>query len=188
MKYLLFALFLFVSLAASANETLTIDQSHSAVIFNWSHRGFSNPVARFDRLAGKIVLNTADISKSSVTVSIPLESLHTAIEFLDRRLKGDEFFAAATYPEITFKSTAIAKGPMDTLSITGDLTMHGITKSVVLNARINKIQPRTPSEPARAGFDADTMLRRTDFGVDKYVPAVADDVYVHITLEAFQET
>jgi polyisoprenoid-binding protein YceI len=76
---------------------------------------------------------------------------------------------------------------MDTLTITGDLSMHGITKSIVLHAKINKILPGSPSEPGRAGFEAETMLRRTDYGVDKYVPTVTDEIYVHITLEAFQE-
>jgi polyisoprenoid-binding protein YceI len=76
---------------------------------------------------------------------------------------------------------------MDTLKITGDLSVHGVTKSIVLNAKINKIQPGSPSEPGRAGFEAETMLRRTDYGVDKYVPAVTDEIYVRITLEAFQE-
>jgi polyisoprenoid-binding protein YceI len=187
MKYLFFPLFLFASLPALATETLTIDQGHSAVVFNWNHIGFSNPVARFEKLEGKIVLDGSDITKSSVSVKIPLEGLRTSIEFLDRRLKGDEFFAATRYPEITFKSTGIAKGPMDTLKITGDLSVHGVTKSIVLNAKINKIQPGSPSEPGRAGFEAETMLRRTDYGVDKYVPAVTDEIYVHITLEAFQE-
>ena len=187
MKYLFFVFFLFSSTQAIANETLTIDQGHSAVVFNWNHRGFSNPVARFDKLEGRIILNARDITKSSVTVTIPLEGLHTAIEFLDRRLKGNEFFEAVKYPEIRFKSTRIVKGPMDTLTITGDLSVHGITKPVVLHARINKIQPGSPLEPGRAGFEADTMLRRTDYEVDKYVPAVTDEVHVHITLEAFQE-
>jgi len=187
MKYLIFVFILFSSMQAVADETLTIDQGHSAVVFNWNHRGFSNPVARFDKLEGKIILNARDITKSSVTVTIPLEGLHTAIEFLDRRLKGNEFFEAVKYPEIRFKSTRIVKGPMDTLTITGDLSVHGITKPVVLHARINKIQPGSPLEPGRAGFEADTMLRRTDYEVDKYVPAVTDEVHVHITLEAFQE-
>jgi polyisoprenoid-binding protein YceI len=187
MKYLFLPFFLFASLPALANETLTIDQGHSAVVFNWNHRGFSNPVARFEKLEGTIVLDASDITKSSVSVKIPLEGLRTAIEFLDRRLKGDEFFAATKYPEITFKSTGIAKGTMDTLMITGDLAVHGVTKSIVLNAKINKIQPGSRSEPGMAGFEAETMLRRTDYGVDKYVPTVSDEIYVHMTLEAFQK-
>jgi polyisoprenoid-binding protein YceI len=184
MKHIFCLFFLFASLPAFADETLTIDQSHSAVVFSWNHRGFSNPVARFEKIEGKIILNASDITKSSVDVKIPVEGLHTAVEFLDRRLKGDEFFAASQYPEIRFKSTGIVKGAMGTLRITGDLSVHGITKSVVLDAKINKIQLRSASEPAGAGFEADTMLRRTDFGVDRYVPAVSDEIHVHMTVEA----
>jgi polyisoprenoid-binding protein YceI len=188
MKYLLFALFLFSGLPAFADETFAIDQHHSAVVFNWDYRGFSHPVARLEKIDGKIVLNTGDITKSSVSVAIALDGLRTGVELLDRHLQGDEFFNAEKYPLITFKSTRIVKGPMDTLAITGDLSMHGITKPVVLRAKVNRIQPGRPGEPGRAGFEADTMLRRTDFAVDKYVPAVSDEVDVHITLEAFQES
>jgi polyisoprenoid-binding protein YceI len=187
MKYLCLVLFLFSNLPALADETLAIDQHHSAVVFNWDYRGFSHPVARLEKLEGKIVLNRSDITKSSVSVSMPLEGLRTGVELLDRHLQGDEFFNATKYPVITFKSTRIVKGPMDTLEITGDLSMHGMTRPVVLHARINRIQPGQPGQPVQAGFEADAMLRRTDFAVDKYVPAVSDEIDVHITLEAFQE-
>jgi polyisoprenoid-binding protein YceI len=186
MKCLLFPIFLFATLPADAVETLTIDPMHSAVVFSWNHKGLSNPVARLEKINGRIMLDTSDISKSSVQVIMPLEGLRTGVGPLDQRLKGDEFFAAARYPDIMFKSTKIVKGPMDTLSITGDLFVHGVTKPVVLQAKINRIEPGSGTEGSSAGFEADTVLRRTDYGVDRYVPAVSDDIHVHLTLEAVQ--
>lgn len=187
MKHFIFSLFIFACQTAFSAETLTIDPSHSVVAFNWNHFGFARQAARFEKLEGKVVLDQNDIQKSSVTVRIPLEGLRTAIEFLDRRLKKDEFFAADRYPDITFTSKEVIKGPNDTLRITGDLSLHGITKSIVLQAKVNKIQPASAVEPARAGFEATAMLRRTDYGVDKYVPAVSDEISVSISLEVFQE-
>lgn len=184
MKHLFLPIFLFAALPAHAAETLAIDPMHSAVVFSWNHKGLSNPVARLERIDGRIVLDKNDIAKSSVVVTMPLESLRTGVAPLDQRLKGDEFFAAARYPDITFKSTNIVKGPMDSLSVTGDLSVHGVTKRVVLQAKINRIDPASATERAAAGFEADTVLRRSDFGVDRYVPAVSDDVHVHLTLEA----
>jgi polyisoprenoid-binding protein YceI len=187
MKYLMFLLFLSASLPVFAEDTLIIDQGHSAVVFNWNHRGFSNPVARFEKIEGRIVLDAGDMTKSSVSVRIPLAGLRTAIEILDRQLKGEEFFEAVKYPDITFKSTGIAKGPMETLKISGTLSVHGVSRPIVLDAKINRIESGSKQEPGRAGFEADAMLQRSDFGVGKYVPTVSDDIHVHITLEAFQK-
>jgi polyisoprenoid-binding protein YceI len=186
MKYLLLPMLMFATLPADAGETLTIDPTHSAVVFSWSHKGLSNPVARLEKIDGKIMLDTSDISRSSVQVIMPLEGLRTGVGPLDRRLKGDEFFAATRYPDIVFTSTKIVRGPMDTLSITGDLSVHGITKPVVLQAKINRIEPASQAARGMAGFEADTVLRRSDYGVDRYVPAVGDDIHVHLTVEAVQ--
>ena len=189
MKYPLFLLFPFlpfVPVTASAGETLTIDPMHSAVVFSWNHKGMANPVARLEKIKGEIVLDTADIARSSVSVVLPLDGLRTGVAPLDRRLLGDEFFDAARYPDIVFRSTRVAKGPMDTLSVTGDLSVHGVTKQVVLRAKLNRIEPASADEGLAAGFEADTVLRRTDYGVDRYVPAVSDDIHVHLTLEAVQ--
>lgn len=188
MNYVLLTLLACASLPALAAETLAIDQTHSAVVFSWNHVGLSNPVARLEQLDGQILLDADDITKSSVSVDMPLAGLHTGVDLLDRRLKGDQFFEATRYPTISFRSTSIAKGPMNTLKITGDLTLHGITKSVVLDAKLNLIRPANAAIPGGAGFDAETVLRRTDYALDRYVPSVSDEVRVHITLEAYKKT
>ena len=177
---------LFTSLPALCAETLPIDPSHTAVIFSWNHRGFSHPVARLEQISGNVLLDRSDMTKSSVSVTLPLGGLRTGNDVLDRRLKGAEFLDAATYPAITFKSTKIETVGTNALKMTGDLSVHGITESVALDVTINKIGSSSDHK-VTAGFDADVMLRRSDFGVGRYVPMTGDELSVHMTLEAAQE-
>jgi polyisoprenoid-binding protein YceI len=175
---------LLVNSSAFAAEDLTIDASHSAVIFSWNHFGFSNPVARLEKIQGNLMLDTRDLSKSSVSVAMPLSGLRTGDADLDKRLKSDEFLDADKYPNITFTSTQVRNAGQGVLTITGNLTVHGVTKMVVLKAKVDKIGVHPLSHAPAAGFDADTVLRRSDFGVSKYVPAMADELFVHISLGA----
>ena len=180
---------LLASSTVFAAEKYDIDGSHSDVVFGWNHFGFSNPTARFDKIEGSVLLDKADLTKSSVSVTLPVSGLDSRIAKLDDELKGAEFLDAATYPTITFKSTKVEKAGENGLKITGDLTLHGVTKPVTLDARINKIGifeiPGVMKAPA-AGFDATTVIKRSDFGVAKYVPAVSDEIPVRITLDAKQ--
>ena len=174
---------------APAGERYAIDATHSGVVFGWNHFGFSNPTARFDRIEGSVLLDKADLRRSSIAVTLPLEGLDTGVAKLDEVLKGPDFFDAARYPTITFKSTKVERAGENGLKIAGDLTVHGVTKPVILQARINKIGvfeiPGVVKAQA-AGFDATTVIKRSDFGVTKYVPAVSDEIPVHITLDAKQ--
>jgi polyisoprenoid-binding protein YceI len=174
---------------ATAAERYDIDASHSGVVFGWNHFGFSNPTARFDKIQGSVLLDKADLTKSSISVTLPLEGLDTGVEKLDQELKGPDFLDAAKYPTITFKSTKVEKNGENGLNITGDLTVHGVTKPVTLDAKVNRIGifeiPGVMKAQA-AGFDATTVIKRSDFGVSKYVPYVSDEIPVHITLDAKQ--
>jgi polyisoprenoid-binding protein YceI len=170
-------------------EKYDIDASHSEVVFGWNHFGFSNPTARFDKIEGSVLLDKADLTKSSISVSLPVESLDTHVAKLDEALESPDFLDAAKYPAITFKSTKVETAGENGLKITGDLTVHGVTRPVTLDAKVNKIGvfeiPGVIKAPA-AGFDATTVIRRSDFGVTKYVPAVSDEITVRITLDAKQ--
>ncbi len=174
----------FVTLPSFGAQKLTIDASHSAVVFSWSHLGFTNPVARLEKIEGTLVLDTEDMSKSSVSVTMPLSGLRTANESLDNRLKTDEFLDATRYPDVTFRSTRVETPAKDELKISGDLSIHGITRPITFNARINRIGVNPISKLTTVGFDADVVLRRSDFAVSKYVPAMTDELFVHITLGA----
>jgi polyisoprenoid-binding protein YceI len=177
---------LFTSVPALGVESLPIDPSHSAVTFSWNHRGFSHPVARLEKISGDILLDRTDITKSSVSVTLPLGGLRTGNDVLDKRLQGAEFLDVARYPTITFKSTKIETVGTNALRLTGDLSVHGIAESVVLDVAINKISSSSDNK-VTAGFDADVMLRRSDFGAGRYVPMTGDELSVHITIEAGQE-
>jgi polyisoprenoid-binding protein YceI len=174
---------------APAAEKYDIDASHSGVVFGWNHFGFSNPTARFDKIEGSVLLDKADLTKSSVSITLPLEGLDTNVAKLDEELKGADFLDAAKYPTITFKSIKVEKSGESGLRLIGDLTVHGVTKSVTLDAKVNKIGifeiPGVIKTQA-AGFDATTVIKRSDFGVTKYVPAVSDEIPVRITLDAKQ--
>ncbi len=184
MKRLALALLLLTSLPAVAAEKYDIDHDHSVVSFSWNHFGFSNPSARLEQISGSILLDSADLSKSSVSVTLPLDGLHSGVEKLDKDLKSDGFFDAAKYPNITFTSTKVEKAGTDGLKITGDLTVHGVTKSVTLDAKVNKIGNNPMMKTPSAGFDAQIALKRSDFGVTKYLPGVGDEIPVHITLDS----
>lgn len=186
MHRLFMSFMLLAGLPAFAAETLQVDPSHTAVVFSWNHRGLSHPVARLEKIHGNVLLNTSDLSQSSVSVTLPLDGLRTGDDSLDKRLKGSEFFAIASFPAITFTSTKIEVINNNALKIRGDLSVHGITKSVVLDATVNKILTDADRK-VTAGFDADVMLRRSDFGVSRYVPMTSDELSVHITLEANQD-
>lgn len=197
MKRMLSISLLFASLSAvaavttkgPATEKYDIDASHSGVVFAWNHFGFSNPTARFDKIEGSVLLDKNDLTRSSISVSLPIDSLDTGIAKLDEELKGSGFLDAAQFPTVTFKSTKVETTGTNGLKITGDLTVHGVTKSVALNATVNKIGifeiPGVMKAPA-AGFDATAVIKRSDFGVTKYLPAVSDEIPVHITLDAKQ--
>ena len=170
-------------------ERYDIDASHSGVVFGWNHFGFSNPTARFDKIEGSMLLDQADLTKSSISITLPLEGLDTRVAKLDEELKSPEFLDATKYPTITFRSTKVEKTGENRLKITGDLTVHGVTKAVTLDAKVNKIgifEIPGVIKAQTAGFDATTVIRRSDFGVSKYVPAVSDEIPVRITLDAKQ--
>jgi polyisoprenoid-binding protein YceI len=166
-----------------ATQALQIDASHSAVIFTWNHFGFSHPVARLERLQG--TLNLADeLTQSSVAMSFDVAGLRSGDAEIDELMKSESYLDAARYPTITFSSTKIDQTGEDLLAVSGNLTIHGISKVVTLTTRINKIGPNPLSHLLTAGFDADATIRRSDFGVAKFIPSVADELTVHITLDA----
>ena len=170
--------------ALAAPQKYDIDPGHTQITFTWNHFGFSNPSATLEKISGAIELDAADLTKSSVAVTMSLDGLHTGVPKLDEHLKTAEFFDAAKYSDITFKSTKVEKSGAETLRISGDLTAHGVTRPVTLNAKVNKIGENPMMKSQSAGFDADVTIKRSDFGVGAYVPNVSDDIRVHITLDS----
>jgi polyisoprenoid-binding protein YceI len=183
-RILLSSLLAVASASAFAAQKYDIDQNHTYITFTYNHLGFSNPVIRLEKVSGDFELDSADLTKSSISVTLPLDGLHTGVPKLDEHIRSPDFFDAAKYPDITFKSTKVEKIGADGLKISGEMSAHGITKPIVLNAKINKIGDNPMMKVASAGFEADTVIKRSDFGVDKYAPNVSDEIKVHISLDS----
>ena len=116
-----------------------------------------------------------NVGTSKVEVTLPLSGLDAHVPDFNEHLRSADFFDAEKYPTITFKSTKVEAAGDKKLRVFGDLTLHGVTKPVVLDITINKIGEHPMAKRAAAGFDATTTIKRSDFGVDKYVPNVSDD-------------
>lgn len=174
------------SFSAAAADKYEFDGNHTNVVFSWTHFGLSNPSARFAKVEGEVMLDTADLTKSSVNVTIPVDSLRTDVPKFDEHLRSGDFFDLAKFPTATFKSTKVEKAGDNKLKVTGDLTIHGVTKSTVLDVTVNKIGDHPMAKKPAAGFDAVTTVKRSDFGMGNYVPNVSDEVKIHITTETLK--
>ena len=174
--------------AASANAfaagvTYKLDPGHTNVIATWNHMGYSNPSANFSGVDGTLVYDAADVSKSSVQVTLPLSGLNGFSEKFNAHLNSGDFFDSAKFPAATFKSTKVEAAGEGKLKVTGDLTIKDITKPVVLDVTLNK-SGEGNNGGAKIGFDATATIKRTDFGLGMAVPMVSDEVKLRITTEA----
>ncbi|WP_311239413.1 MULTISPECIES: YceI family protein [unclassified Xanthomonas] len=169
-----------------ASGTYTLDPSHTDVLAQWSHFGFSNPSAHFGNVDGTLVYDAADVTKSTVQVTLPLSGLNSFTAKFDEHLKSGDFFDAAKFPTATFKSTKVESAGANKLTVTGDLTIKDQTKPVVLDVTLNGAGEHPMKKVAAAGFDASTTIKRSDFGVGQYAPNVSDEVKIRITTEALQ--
>jgi polyisoprenoid-binding protein YceI len=169
--------------AQAAPVTYKLDPGHTMVLFSWSHFGFSNPVADIGLGDGTLVFDQQNPSKSSVEVTLPLSNLDTHVPALDKHLKEPDFFDADKFPTITFKSTSVQSLGGKHYKVTGDLTVHGVTKPVVLNATLNGVGTHPMTGAQAIGFNASGTLKRSDFGLGAYVPKVSDEIQLTITTE-----
>ncbi|MCL5769085.1 YceI family protein [Acinetobacter sp. ANC5681] len=172
------------SVALAAPVDYKIDPTHTATVFSWNHFGFSTPSANFTDIQGTIKVDNAKPSNSSVEVTIPLSSVNTNVAALDKEFQEEAWFNAAKYPNITFKSTKVETKDKKHFKITGNLTVKGVTKPVVLDAVLNKQGEHPMAKVPAIGFNATTSFNRSAFGIGNYVPNVGDKITVNITTEA----
>lgn len=178
-------------LGYAQSPTWKIDPAHSAANFTVRHLGISNVHGHFGGVTGEIVLDPADLAKSSVKATIDTTTVDTGVPMRDTDLKSDHFFDVAKYPSMTFASKSIAKNG-DGYTVTGDLTMHGVTKEVVL-AMDSPSGEVAMGKQTRRGFDATTTINRKDFGLtfgESLTKAgdamIGDDVKVTLEVEAIK--
>ena len=172
--------------AFAATETYVLDPSHSQIVFNYSHLGFSTSYGMFSGFDGTIAFDQEDPAASSVSVSFPVRTMLTGWEGRFEHLMGGDFFGADEDEMVTFESTGIEVTGDTTALITGDLTLNGVTKSVVLDATLNQAGDHPMEGKPWAGFSATTTLVRSDFEVGAFAPYVSDEVEVMISVEAMK--
>lgn len=174
--------------ALAAPTQYTMDPNHSQVRFSWSHFGFSNIQARFDKISGVFTYDPDNVGASSVEANIDVTSLDSGVDDLDEHLGSADFFDSAKFGTATYKSTKVSAAGEGKLKVDGELTFHGVTRPVSLDVTVNKIGPHGMTKKPSAGFDATATLKRSDFGVGQYVPNVSDEIKVEITTEATDST
>jgi polyisoprenoid-binding protein YceI len=175
--------------AAAVTSTWQIDPAHSAAQFAVKHLAISTVRGAFTSVKGTVQFDDKDISKSSVDVAIDVNSVDTRQPDRDKDLRSDHFFDAEHFPTITFKSKRVEQVSPGKLKITGDLTIHGITKEVVLDVDGPTAPVKDPWGNQRMAISATTKINRQDFGVkwnatmDNGGVVVADDVSITIDAE-----
>ena len=170
----------------ATSNTDGLDASHSQIVFNYDHLGYSTSYGMFSGFDGEIDFNKADPAASSVNVSFPVRSMLTGWEARFEHFMSADFFAAADDEMVTFSSTGIEVTGDTTALITGDLTLNGVTKAVVLDAKLNQANTHPMEGKEWAGFDATTTILRSDFEVGAFAPFVSDAVEIMISIEAMK--
>jgi polyisoprenoid-binding protein YceI len=172
--------------SAFAADKYVLDASHSQVLFSYNHLGYSTTYGMFSGFEGEIMFDADAPANSSVSVSMPVMSMLTGWEQRTGHFMSDDFFGAAEGDMVTFTSTGIEVTGDNTAKITGDLTLNDVTKSVVLDAKLNKSGDHPMAGKPWMGFDATTTLVRSDFGLGAFAPAISDEVALNISLEAMK--
>lgn len=168
----------------AAPVTYQIDTTHTFVLLSRSNYGFSNPIIVANVDGGEVVFDRDDPSKSSVRVTLPVAKINTFVPQLDNEFRSAMFFDMDKFPNITFQSTRVRAAGKDKYTITGNLTAHGLTRPVVLHARLNKAGENPMTKHQAIGFDATGTLKRSDFGMNFNVPNVSDEITLKLTMQA----
>ena len=175
--------------AFAAPEAFKLEPGHSQVGFTYNHAGFSTTYGMYSGFTGDIMFDESDPSASSVSVTFPAESMITGFDGRSGHfLQSGDFFKLGDYPDVTFVSTSIELTGEDTANITGDLTLNGVTKSVVLDTKLNQMVDEYPFPPSQGkkamGLDASTTLNRADFNLGMFAPFIPEEVPLLISVEA----
>lgn len=147
-------------------STYNVDPAHSSASFSIKHMMIAKVHGGFEKLSGKLVYDPAQPEKAVVEATIETASINTREAQRDAHLKSADFFDAEKFPTITFKSKRVEKLGDDELKVTGDLTIHGVTKEVVLNVEGPSAELKDPWGNAKIGASAKTKIKRKDFGLN----------------------
>jgi polyisoprenoid-binding protein YceI len=184
MKRILFIALLLWAGLAKATDNYTLDPMHTYVEWHISHFGFSEPEGKWMIKSGTLTLDKDHPQNCKVEVTIQMDALDTGLTELDKHLKSSLFFNVPKYPLATYVSNKIILTSKTTARVDGILTLRGVSKPVVLKVKLNKSGVNPVSDKETAGFDATTTLKRSDFGMNAYLPGLGDEVQINISAEA----
>ena len=160
-----------------------VDKTHAKIIFSTTHFGFSTYYGLFTDFDAKLAFDPKSPAHSSLDVTVNMDGIDTTNPKLDKHLKSADFFDVAKFPAAGFKATKIEVTGPTTGKIVGELTLHGVTKPVTLDASFNGGGVNPLSKAYVLGFNATAVVKRSEFGITTYVPAVGDDVNLTISAE-----
>lgn len=158
-----------------------LDSAHTLVRFTVDHFGISEFFGTFPGATGTLSIDPTDIASAKLDVSVPVETVSTTNATLDEELVGEEWFDAEKFPTMRFVSTKVVKTGERTADVTGNLTLHGVTRPVTLKATFKAAAVNPMNKIYTIGFNAKGVIKRTDFGVSKYAPLVSDETTISIT-------
>ena len=174
---------LFLTLTAAAQDTWKIDPPHTAAQFSVRHLGISTVRGAFTKVSGTVQYDPANPAKTSIQATIDAASVDTRVGMRDKDLRSDHYFDVEKYPTITFQSKKVEPAGPGKLKVTGDLTIHGITKEAVLDVDGPSAPMKDPWGNQRMGASATTKINRMDFGVAGGAGAVGDEITITLDIE-----
>jgi len=176
-----------LSVTATAQvQTWNIDPNHTAAQFSVRHLGISTVRGAFTKVTGTVQYDPANPAKTVIDATIDANSIDTRVEMRDKDLRSPGYFDVAKFPTLTFKSKKVEAAEAGKLKVTGDLTIHGVTKEAVLDVEGPSAPIKDPWGNQRMGASASTKINRQDFGVGGGGAAVGNDISITIDLEMVQ--
>jgi polyisoprenoid-binding protein YceI len=186
MKRLAPLLLLALPLAASAADTYSVEPGHTSATFAFKHLGFSTFHGKFAQASGTVTIDQAG-KKGEADISFDAKGITTGVPKLDEHLASKDFFDVEKYPKITFKSKDFTFTGNTLSEVKGDLTIHGVTKPVTLKVTSFACKDHPMMKVPACGADASTTIKRSEFGVGAFVPAVSDEIPLTIEIEALKK-
>lgn len=159
----------------------TVEPNHTRVLFAVSHMGFTTWYGEFTHVSGNLNLTPNAVGASTLEIHIPTNTVSTSNAKLDGELKGSQWLDAEKYPEIVFKARQVERTGDTSAKVTGDFTLHGVTKPVTLDVKFNGAGVNPLDKKYTVGFEVSGAIKRSDFGVNTYVPLIGDDVKIIIS-------
>ncbi|HIG0326454.1 TPA: YceI family protein [Legionella pneumophila] len=182
--FAILAVFAFSTDIYAEPQTLTLDNQHTYVLWKVKHLGFSTQAGKW-YANGQLVLDKDNPQQSKVNVTIKIDDIVTGIPELDKHLKGKLFFDTKQFPTATFVSNKVEVTGKNKAKVYGMLTLHGVTKPIILDVVFNKAGINLLNDRETVGFSATTSLKRSDYGIKALIPEVGDEVEIEIEAEAY---